>query len=382
MLSCLLAPSLVGAAQPVVDETVRLSEANHAVAESVDTFGLISHNADYHSPASNLETVSIGNAACCDQSGWFGDLGIYILNPTWSNGNAAFAVTRPINGVSINSQVNFDHDNEFVPFFQIGYAGRNGLGVRGRWWTVDSPDTQDFAGPINATNGVRGPSLLGAGSSFVRITLPGYSSASTIEATNRLRMDVIDLEGIWSLEHRRSSVLLSAGIRYAHVAQAYNATHIQNLTDLPAFPPLPNLVRTDTFESFHSFNCAGPTISAQLNRGIGDTNLSIYGLSRGSMLVGEHRHATFADYTVLADQAAVNVSNGVLPVLEFEVGGSWVRPTRHFDLFLEGGFVAMTWFNAGNGANTDPIVGNGVGSDNANQNMHLTGLRFSSGVRF
>jgi len=365
LLSCLLVPSIVGTAQP-------------AAAELADNFGLISHNANYHTPASNLETVSIGNAACCDQSGWFGDLGFYILNPTWSNGNTAFAVTSPVDGVSTNTQVNFDHDATFVPFFQIGYAGRNGLGVRGRWWTVDSSDTQDFEGSIGGGTGVRGPSLLGAGSTFVGATLPLTSNTIDVEATNRLRMDVIDLEGIWSLEYLRSSVLLSAGIRYAHVGQSYDATLVQEYDPIVG----PNFTRANSFQSFHSFNGAGPTISAQLNRGIGDTNLSIYGLSRGSMLVGEHRHSTFADYAILPSLAGTNVSNGVLPVLEFEVGGSWVLPTRRFDLFVEGGFVAMTWFNAGNGANTDPIVGNGVGSDNANQNMHLTGLRFTGGVKF
>lgn len=319
-----------------------------------------------------------GSLNACGEAtgGWFGDIGFYVLRPQWSGGNPAFAAqtTDVGTGATARQQFDFDHDYNFAPLVSIGYAGPNGLGFRGRWWTLRSREGFDtgVTGTPDDNYAFATPSLLGTGGN-VNIG-DGEEVAGSFR--NRLAMDVIDLERTWSNHFGRSALLLSSGVRYAHVGQTYDA----DLAFSDGIDPTIN----NAFRFNNTFNGVGPTAALQAFRQIGTTNLSVYGLSRGSLLFGERRQRAFSVVDGVDDQVSLT-HNSVLPVMEIEAGTNWTRNMGAYDFFAEGGFVGMVWFNAGNAANSDAIVAdvfNTAGTDNVNQNLGLVGLRFSTGIRF
>jgi len=343
--------------------------------------------------------------------GWFGDVGFYVLRPQWSGGNPAFATSTSTTLVTTGNpivedqsvtweQTDFDHGASFAPLVSLGYAGRNGLGVRARWWTLEASDSVGGSGPTGVlveslpetvTASYLVPSLLGTtsvlGSISELLNLTGAVLDVEGSFRSRLDLDVIDAEAIWDTTLGRSSLLISAGVRYAHIGQSFDGD--LGLTGT-------NSAATATLRSQHTFNGAGPTVSLQAHRTIGQTNLSVYGLSRGSLLYGESRQRatttvegsfpwdTIPIVYALDSSTSLN-SNSLRPVMELELGTNWTRSLGTFDLFAESGLVGMAWFSTGNAANSEALVGSGfrtVGSDSTQHHLGLIGLRFSTGVRF
>jgi hypothetical protein len=392
-LSLLLMPSIVGAqpSDPAPPPSTTVEGA--AVAPLAD--GPLTQTSPRPLLSQPVEPrVAVGRSFINNSAaGWFGDLGFYVLRPQWGGGNPAFATTVTDNGTAVAEQTDFEHNYEFAPLVSIGYSGRNGLGGRVRWWTLQSSDT--LAGAFDDVPPLDGafvvPSLLGM--TAMAKWFDGDQEAFIIGGgvRNRLDLDVIDMEGIWSTEVGRSSLLFSAGVRYAHISQIYDANYTTGPPAGGGRLDAENQLRTS-----NAFSGAGPTASLHAHRMIAQTNLSVYGLSRGSLLFGENRqHASnsfipprFPDQTPgdpgveIEFDSSSRTSNGVRPVMELELGTNWTRRLGAFDLFAESGLVGMIWFNTGNAANTDTLLGGNVGADNANQDLGLIGLRFSTGVRF
>ncbi len=328
------------------------------------------------------------------RGGWFGDLGFYVLKPQWGGGNPAFlSQTLSFGDVgsppellgSTSQQVAFDHGADFAPLVQLGYLGQGGLGVRGRWWTLSSTDTISGtpAGSPGETELILFPDMLGVGGLLNRIFLLDGPDDASLNFSHDLSMDVFDFEGVWSTQLGRTSLLFSAGVRYAQLEQAYG---------LSGGGERVNLFRQD-------FDGVGPTTSLQVSRQIGQTNLSLYGLSRGSLLFGgaEQRSRLEFDGDIFEQTAT---SDSIRPVGELEFGANWCHNIGRREFFIESGFVGMVWFDAGNAANSDAISGISPalfddsfgqfallsllsgGSNNANQDLGLVGMRFSAGVRF
>ncbi len=342
-----------------------------ALPDSSHTAVVVTSREYFHSPG-RFDVADEGS------SGWFGDLGFYVLSPSWSGSNPAFASS--LGGVS--TQTDFDHGASFAPLVQIGFAGERGLGVRGRWWTLDSSDNLAIDGFSAADGTINGPSPLGTGGSFG--STPAALFTTTVvdgDFSSRLRMDVIDLEAIWKTTMGRSTLLLSSGVRYAHIGQTYDGSLISETTTLIGVG-----TRTSTLQASQTFNGAGPTFAMQAFREIGHTNLSVYGLGRGSVLFGESRQvATGINDPLLGPTATTTASlfsNSLRPVMELELGANWTRCIGNLELMAEGGFVGMVWYDAGNSTNSDSILGGSAGTRNANQDLGLIGLRFASGIRF
>lgn len=316
--------------------------------------------------------------ACDSQGGWFGDIGYYILKPTWSGGNPAARVRATDAAAGAGNELfiqqeEFDHDYEFAPLVQVGFAGPNGLGFRTRWWTLNAADA--VGASFDATPGIfvglDTPSLLGAGATLFADDTQNIAGT----ARHELDLDVIDMEGLWDTTIGRTSVLYSAGVRYAHLGQ-----HLDGNVEITDGAGV--IANEGSFRASNTFNGVGPTVSMQAYRAVGNTDLSVYGLGRGSVLFGDSRErATSTD--MLGNVTERTVTNdAVLPVLEMEVGANWTRNMGGFDLFAESGFVGQVWFDAGNAANSDSLLGGAIGTDNSNQDMGLVGLRYSTGIRF
>jgi len=325
------------------------------------------------------------------QGGWFGDVGFYVLTPKWSNGNPAYATITFEDGpgpliISQPNQVDFSHNPQFAPLLQLGYMGRCGLGARARWWTLSSTDTLVYQGNTNEV--LQFPDMLGTGQylNYLSLSVPQFSTDGQL-FTHRLSMNVLDLEGVWENQLERTSLLWSAGVRYAYIGQSYSLLG-------------PNTVPSELFGQ--GFSGAGPTASLQATRRIGHTHFSLFGLGRGSLLcgtsnqqsgLGQEADASPFDRTI--------VSQAFRPVGELELGSSWSHCRGRFEFFAESAFVGMVWFDAGNAANSgaiqtpnpllvlvnpsiDPSMVSlaNSGSNDANQDLGLVGLRFSTGIRF
>ncbi len=417
LVMLLLAPALAGAQQ--MNEPRTISPPSIATAPSEGPAGNLvagTEGTDVPSSAAPTRDAQVierelsprYRPVTASPGGWFGDVGFYVLRPQWSGGNPAFAVatttTTVIPGIpAIEEQVTtieqteFDHGYHFAPLVSIGYAGRNGLGVRARWWTLDSSESVGGSAILDdlaelESISVSVPSLLGTTAllgSIADQVSEGADGILTVQGSfrSRLDLDVIDAEGIWDTTLGRSSLLVSAGVRYAHLGQSFDG-EIDLASNVGA--------ATAALRSLHSFDGAGPTVAIHAHRLIGQTNLSIYGLSRGSLLYGQRRDRASvvvpagrlndADPILYSiSRSASATTDSLRPVMELEVGGNWTRNVGVCDLFAESGFVGMVWFNAGNAAQSDALIGSdwsSVGSDSAHHNLGLVGLRFSAGVRF
>ncbi|WP_164101151.1 Lpg1974 family pore-forming outer membrane protein [Candidatus Laterigemmans baculatus] len=375
LLTLLFAPATVGFSLQAVAEEPLPRVAGYAA-----------------SPSDTVLPPLVDDAECFEyappsQAGWFGDIGFYVLTPQWTNNPAFQVVEEPALGaVAEGEQIDFDHDADFAPLVSVGYSGDKGLGARVRWWTLGSGTrVSDSTDDPTTDILLQTPSLLGAGGSFAGA--PGVGETLSAGATHRLDLDVIDLEGIWDTELGRTSLLFSAGIRYAHLGQRYDATIAVSDTATGT------VLDSASFQARNTFNGAGPTTSLQAYRQIGQTQLAIYGLGRGSLLFGERRQraANLNPAGPLGEFSNEIINDGVMPVVELEVGANWTRRMGCYDLFVEGGLVGQAWFNAGNAANSDSLgfdiigIGTGMGatgSNDAEQTMGLVGLKFTSGVRF
>jgi hypothetical protein len=336
------------------------------------------------------------------RGGLFGDLGFYVLSPKWGGGNPAFLKqtltfeeSDPPGGDPVltgftTQQFDFDHGTDFAPLVQLGYLGQGGLGIRGRWWTLSSTDTisNSFVSTPEEVELAQFPDMLGVGGFLNLSFLGGGPDDESLSFSHNLSMDVVDLEGIWNTALGRTSLLFSAGVRYGHIEQAYGlAVDGERL----------NLFRQD-------FDGVGPTTSLQASRRIGQTNLSLYGLGRGSLLFGDaeqQRRFPLGEGGPGGVLGRTLDSESIRPVGELEFGANWCHNFRRHEFFIESGFVGMLWLDAGNAANSDAIGGINPlflsggnldqlaflsllsgGSNNANQDLGLVGMRFSAGIRF
>lgn len=411
LLLLLLVPSVANAQQ--ADEVPALPQpvVQPTPAETTSPAPLAPDEPEAGGMAAERTLAPRYRPAAASPGGWFGDVGFYVLRPQWSGGNPAFTTTTTTTLVepgsptieeqlTIAEQTDFDHDASFAPLVSIGYAGRNGLGLRVRWWTLEADDSVAGSGPNGVlmqslretvTAGYLVPSLLGTTSGFQAVANHVANQGDILEVEGRFRnqldLDVIDAEGLWNTTIGRSSLLASAGVRYAQLGQSFDGD-LGLATDAAE--------ATATLRSHQTFKGAGPTVALQAHRLIGQTNLSVYGLSRGSLLFGESRQRATTSFQdsfrvdtdlvlrTIASSKSLN-SDSLRPVLEFEVGANWTRSLAAFDLFAESGLVGMAWFNAGNAANSEALVGSGLGtvdSDSTHSNLGLIGLRFTTGVRF
>ena len=96
-----------------------------------------------------------------------------------------------------------------------------------------------------------------------------------------LQLDVWDFEADQALDFGYWTMLFSGGLRYAHLAQNYNAFLLASATNVNNG----NLFNeSGGITSGHSFNGAGPTIALEVMRKLGDSGFALYAGARGAVL--------------------------------------------------------------------------------------------------
>src|SRR5262249_36021939 len=140
----------------------------------------------------------------------------------------------------------------------------------------------------------------------------------------------------------RCSWLASVGIRYAHIAQGYNAAVVNANGSLGA-----------TILSGNNFNGAGPTAALETRRRLGTTGLFLYAKARGSVLFGTARKSAVEKPFAAAEaEEAQSRTHSTIPEGELEFGAGFQRATGIGNLFVKFGLVGQGWITAGNASDS------------------------------
>jgi hypothetical protein len=358
---------------PVGDPRVtdpRLPAANAWVAPG---------NGSPDGPAPVIQNFSTANGG-----GWLAGAGIYYLQPRWGN--------NPANSTAVSSQGNvataetgtqqdFSMSGQFAPLIWLGYVGEGGMGLRARWWHLQG--TTKFTTDL-------GPNSDPNTSTSIFTAYPlgvGFSAASSsaidnaMEFDSSLTMDVTDLEFLWDLRPRRGSLLLGAGIRYAHLNQSYHASLLSTPTD-----PTQDVLGNDLAFN-HNFDGIGPLLSLEARYPLGETGFSLLGSVRGAVLIGngsQQATMTSTDNSVVQDTITRwQPGGGTIPVLELELGAGWQTQVNRYQFQVEAAAVAQAWFTAGNAANQDNIFSSPFSPDASTRDtLGLIGFRLTAGLSY
>src|SRR5262245_50759943 len=242
-----------------------------------------------------------------------GGLGVYFIQPNFES-NAAFQTTTSIGGVTILRRHDFRYDMDAAPSAWIGWVNDCGFGARLRWFLYDQGAHEETINPGDTT--IRSASPIGIPA------IVSSKAGNRFSADSGLAVQTFDFELTQSVPGCCDwDLVVAGGIRYAHVAQTYNA--FGTTTPVAAVLPSAGIL------SGHNFNGAGPTIALEGRRRFGCSGFALYGNLRGSLLFGSaeaqaFRTATAGGVTTITHDSATQQSD-VLPIGEIEVGAEYVR---------------------------------------------------------
>ena len=234
------------------------------------------------------------------------------------------------------SLIPFDYDYDVSPRVWLGYEGKNGLGVRTRYWQYDHD-----ANPCSVT---AGPTTF-PGVSSVSVIFPAAISTcgpgDILTVGSGLEVHLLDVGGTVRLDIANTQVLASVGVRYASMDQSFHSV----ATKGPV--PLGSLNWTRTFED------VGLEMGADIRRRLGNTALTFVGSGRGSLVFEEKeiRRTTLGDITpspsAVPPVVVLDDADEVSGIFELLAGLAWERKTKFGRLFAQGTYETQLWTAAG-----------------------------------
>ncbi len=312
-------------------------------------------------------------------TGFMGGASFYLLRPYISN-NTAYITNSGI-GTPTPSTTSQDFDWAYrpAPAMWFGYTTESGLGIRARAFYFDqSPTTLTTSLNPNtaATATITPPAGLSpvvgippVGFAAPGILLGGGAGQDQLAFSSSLRIQTIDMEATYAWNLDSFALLFSGGGRYLQMSQNYNAT----LVNVPGT----GASEYDALIAGHNFYGGGPTVALQCDWKVGSTGLSLYGLARGSVIVGTGRQDVFFSQVII-DPVLGNQDNQpsnrstfqqVIPIAELEVGVQYGLMVGRSEFFVRGAAVNQTYFGAGSSTARDT-------------NLSLFGVQFSTGLNY
>ncbi|HMC67346.1 MAG TPA: Lpg1974 family pore-forming outer membrane protein [Gemmataceae bacterium] len=340
---------------------------------------------------------------CCGRGAHLtGGAGLYIMQPHFESNPAFFSIQTTSTAVPtrvVNAAVQQDFSTEMAvaPQVWFGLVSDSGLGLRTRWWHFDQSYRQTTTNPAQPdptiTMGIDSAAPLG-----LRVTSSSnIGLADPLSFSSNLKITVWDLEATQDLHLGKCALLLSGGIRYAHLSQDYNAARARSgLAPDGIGGSIDFTVDADTLRSGHNFNGAGPVFGLEVHRPIGGTGLALYGSSRGSLLFGDGKQRAFQltvqqgttefglPVDLIAFNSASSTRHDLLPIAELEVGLEFARDLGRGRLFAQTALVGQVWFGADNAARSTTADTLGVlrGGTIEESNLGFIGLSIRAGVDF
>jgi hypothetical protein len=356
-----------------------------------------------------LYVVPQGQGCCagCDgnsRGGWYGSVGVLFLKEVGSRDLAyetrIFDNTAPPAGPAVIATIpnEFTHEYRLSGEAELGWKNCDGFGFRGRFfWIHDSAATSfvddqgfqsdpNFPGLVfNQKSGVVFHSGNPEGLGFSSVGTA--DSPSVFSASSRLRLQSLDLEATSDSHLGCLETTWSAGLRWLHIAQNYDASDVViNPDNIVA----PNVIpRAQFLTSGYNINAFGPTIGLGARYPI-SSSFSAVAQTRFAILYA-NSHAVAHSTEVPVDpafyQPLLGLTNdvtesrcSVLPVGELELGGEYTRTLgcNGPELFVRGSVLSQCYWGAGRAAhvnlNNNPI---GTGED-----LIFFGFSLSVGVRY
>ena len=359
-----------------------LSPALIASAEEPVQILVAGQNGSTSAPVEATVQLDSGPRQAADDNGadrlWRGHFvagaGAYIIKPYFQDNPAFFARRTTISsgGTTFSMETSTcQHDFcwglDAAPIIWLGYVSECGLGVRARWWLFDQRSATSAVSDANTTILSASPGGLSiiSPSFFGSPLFPVLNSTPTFTSSN-LKLDVWDFEATQETAVGRWALLFSAGFRYAHLSQDYDAIQ----ASVRGTPPGPVGIltvifrQTESLTSGHNFNGAGPTLAIEGRRPLGNSGISLFANLRGTMLFGQSKQRVdqttvtkVFDFSSIAVTDFAYVRDTVLPVAELEMGVEYARTWRAVRPFLRTGLVAQTWFDAGSASSLDGNLG-------------------------
>ena len=330
---------------------------------------------------------------------------LLLLKP-YTQSNTAYTVSSgstSTNGsntstTGLTSVKSFDWNYSPAAEFWLGYRSNSGFGVRAGYFTFDQSSrnasisetaAQASAGQVISPSpfsptyfpnvGAPVPGRSNFGSPGFLLNGPGVPpnpvGQDNLQFGSRLRVNAIDLEGTFCSRVGNFSFVSGAGARYLSLVQSYQG-QLNNAGGVTGDS------ETQTLNMFHRFTGAGPTISGLATWKVAQSNLSVFGRGRGSMLVGTNcQTASFAqsvnDPAGLAgtpgsfnfNSSIPSTADSIMPVVDLELGlnYSWCLWNAHWN--GSASVVDQTYFGAGNASRSDG-------------NLSLFGCQLGLGVNF
>jgi len=306
---------------------------------------------------------------------WVAGASVYVLKPYVSN-NTAYISSNAAGAAQ--SSTPFSWDFHPAPEFWLGFVRESGFGWRARYFHFDqdsSPARTNNSNPnqVDPPPSLRPPlpappSVTGFGSPGIVGTVGGTDRLTFISG---LEINSIDIETLYELDFGGLSLLLSSGGRFMRLEQNYSGL----LTNR-----IPGSSEIQQLDSHNRFNGGGPTVALQGRWAASEDGWSLFGLLRGSLLVGESKRLT-AFYQRVNDPgnnvggsftfASQNAerSTDVLPVAELELGAEYSQHVGNARYLFRGAVVNQTYFDAGNASGEA-------------RNLGLFGVQLSVGVNY
>ena len=258
-----------------------------------------------------------------------------------------------------------------TPRIELGYiVPGSGFGWRARYWQFDSRTE------VRADDPREG---------FIEVGLHddpdvefSTGNGDAIRATDSLSIDVLDLEGMMRRESDCSELTFSGGLRYLRKEQNYRAEIADVTTGV-----IDDFAVSDTF-----FEGVGPTLALEGVRRLGASSLSVFGKSRGSLLLGDsglQQDMSITDSVDPQPQDTWTTENSLdfQFIAELQVGLQYERCFWNGKpLISRIGAELQYWPSGGSASYQNGEDSDGIGADPRDADMLLYGLSASVGTNW
>ena len=279
---------------------------------------------------------------------------------------------------NINEEVRvteFEWGFRSTPRIELGYiTPGSGLGWRARYWQFDS----------STSIGVLDPNLRGGGPGRIEVGLhddPDIEVSTgdneAVQITDALKLTVVDAEMMSRHESDCSQLTFSGGLRYLRKEQNYQAI----------FRDVDTGIADDILTSKTFFEGVGPTLALEGVRRLGASSLSVFGKSRGSLLLGDSglEQARIDPQDVAGPiQDFVRAENSLdfQFIAELQVGLQYERCIRNGTMLFGRLGAEVQYWPSGGSASYQNGEDSGVDEDPRDANMLLFGLSASVGTEW
>lgn len=287
---------------------------------------------------------------------FIGDVGAYFLLP-YTDSRLAYTTTDAVNTGSSD----FPRAVYFGPRVSFGYMSHTGWGIRANAWYLQGSVSRSISNSdVNTqiTTALAPPFEIVSPSQ----TLQQGIGADQLSFTQRIQVNVADIECLREYQFGESTFLFSLGGRYARIVQDYSASRNNPGGSNTATTVL---VDRENLDSSSRFEGWGPTGSAEIVCMLGKSNVSFYSNLRGSYLWGVQRFGqnyqaqrNSVDNKGVPTFEEINDSRNAADsrtayIAELEAGLQYGCCFGKCYVFARGGAVYQRWWDVGSPTSAD-----------------------------